>query len=657
MMSTAQAVIAALSSHKIKSVGHNQYRCNSPLRAGSDGLNFSLTIEHDEAGAWFDHKEERGGSLYELAKLLNIQTPRSDIASTKRPYQGLDDYARAHGVEPIEFKRWKWKQVVYQNRVALEFPTETGKRWRFLDGDKPAFKSETGYKSCWYGLTREVGESVGDDLPLVICNGEPSVVSAHFYQVPAICVTAGEKGTIPSYLIEELKEIVGIVPIIVALDCDDKGRKSAAGMVATLQAAGFPARAVDLGLSDGGDVGDFCTLHGPGADKKLLQCAPLSDGSALAAPIPSRDYGLPKDKLLGHGRSWIMLHTDDLRFLPKVTWLLKPYIPSQGLIVLYGPSGTGKSFLALWFALQIAQEKSIIYMAYEGEWGYQSRVRAAQNHYHFGRGFNITLGQVDLMSDDDFVTFLDAAKKVKPSVVFIDTLARSMGDLDENSTQAMNTYVRRCNLLMQELNCSVVLVHHTGKAGSVERGSTVLRGAADVMIRLEDADERVLVENSKTKDGKPFPSFHIRLHPVDTGLADEFGMPLFTPVAVVSHEEDIPDTVLTKNQSAILSQIVLFDDEGMTYTEIARVVGDAVKPSSMNNALHSLKKKGYLKQESKGAAYVITETGKDALNGGKPWQPPTPQPAPDSPLAPSPKNRGKLPGMPAEKSAYHEAGL
>jgi len=656
MMSTAQAVLSALGSYKLKSVGRNQYRCNSPLRAGSDGMNFALTIEHDEAGAWFDHKEDRGGSLYELAKLLGVETPRADVASTKKPYQGLDEYARAHGVDAQEFKRWRWRETTVEGRVALEFPTEGGKRWRFIDGQKPAFKSERGYKSCWYGLSREIGESVGDDLPLVICNGEPSVVSAQAHLIPAICVTAGEKGTIPGALIQELLDTVGKCPVIVALDCDETGRKSALGMVSALNAAGFTARAVDLGLSDKGDLGDFCTLHGPGADKKLLQCAPLSQGStALAAPAQGRDYGLPAGTIIGHGRSWVMLHTDNLRYLPKVTWLLKPYIPSQGLIVLYGPSGTGKSFLALWFALQIAQDKPIIYMAYEGEWGYQARVAAAQRHYHFGRGFNITLGQVDLMSDDDFIEFVAAAKKVMPSVVFIDTLARSMGDLDENSTQAMNTYIRRCNLLMQELNCSVVLVHHTGKAGAVERGSTVLRGAADVMIRLEDADERVLVENSKTKDGKPFPSFHIRLHSVDTGLADEHGQPLFTPVAVVAHEEDIPETLLTKNQSAILSQVILFDDEGMTYTEIARVVGDAIKPSSMNNALASLKKKGYLKQESKGAAYVITETGKDALNGGKPWRAPEHAPTPAAPL--SPATRGRLPGMPGEKSAYHEAGL
>jgi DNA-binding MarR family transcriptional regulator len=655
MMSTAQSVLSALGSYKLKPTGQNEYRCNSPLRPGADGMNFSIKIEGDETGAWFDHKENRGGSLYDLAKQLGIETPRANVASTKRSYAGLADYARAHGVEEIEFKRWKWKHTTVEGRAALEFPTESGKRWRFVDGEKPRFKSERGYKSCWYGLTREIGESVGDDLPLVICNGEPSVVSAQAHNIPAVCVTAGEKGTIPPHLIQELKDTVGICPVIVALDCDDTGRKSALGMVALLNAEGFTARAVDLGLSGGGDLGDFCVLHSGGAWSQLSSLPNLTPVVSSIASSGSRDYGIPKDKLIGHGSGWIMIHSDNLKYLPNVTWLLKPYIPSQGLIVIYGPSGTGKSFLALWFALQISQQKNVLYMAYEGEWGYRSRVVAAQSYYHYGRGLDMTLGQVDLMSDEEFMQFIDSARKVNPSVVFVDTVARSMGDLDENSTHGMNTYIRRCNQLATELNCAVVLVHHTSKGGYVERGNSALRGACDLMIRLEDADDRTLVECAKTKDGKPFPSFHINLHPVDIGLVDEYGQPVQTPVAVIAKDDDVSESVLTKNQFLILSQINLFGDEGMSYTQIKEIAG-GMSPSSMNNVIASLKKKGFIEQAAKRDPYTITDAGKEAMGAGKPWVAPVDTQSQSAPLS-TPKSNGRLPGMPNTESRYHEAGL
>lgn len=652
-MSTAQAILSALSGYDLKQEGQGRYRCNSPLRPGSNSHAFTLTIEGDEHGAWKDHVSDESGSLYELARRLNIETGRASVASTKRAYQGIDDYAAAHGIDRRALMLAGWRECTYKNRTALEFRTDGGTRWRFLDDQKPTYISQKGYRACWYGLTQPIAESVDDEFPLIICNGEISVVSAQAHNIAAICVTSGEKGRVPDELIRELKQLLKGNSIVVALDCDDTGRRAAAGMVDQLRAAGFNARAIDLKLSDGGDLADFCLLHGPDAPSRLFDCPPLS---MPREPLPTtqRDYGLPQDKLIGAGRSWIMLHSDNLRFLPQVTWVLKPYIPSHGLVVIYGPSGTGKSFLALWFALQIAQQKAVLYMAYEGEYGYQARIKAAQNFYHFGRGLTLTLGQVDLMSDDDFSTFIESARKVNPSVVFVDTLARSMGELDENSTRDMNIYVTRCNRLMAELKCSVILVHHTNKGGAVERGSVALRGAADVMIRLEDSDERVLVECAKTKDGKPFQSFHIRLHSIDTMLVDDENNPVFTPVAVLAHDDDMPDSLLTKHQSAILSQMALgiYSDDGVTFSQIKEAVPQ-IPTGTFNNVLSSLKAKGYIQQPERRGPWHITEAGREALSGGKPWQPPTEDEALPSSSSKPAKQARLLPGA----SKYHEAGL
>lgn len=650
-MSTAQQVIQRLD--KVSIEGKGTYRANSPFRPGSDSHSFVLTCSDDEHGAWIDHVSGESGSLYELARRMGIETPRASVQSTKRTYKGMLDYAQAHGITVDDLKKWMWRETVYKGRPALEFATHTGRRWRFLDGQSPHYISEKGYKPSWYGLSREIAESVDEDLPLIVCNGEISVVTAQTYGLCAVCVTAGEKGRIAPELVEDLVQSLMGDSILVAMDCDETGRKAAAGIVEQLKAAGLNARAVDLGLSDGGDLADFCMLHGANAYKQIKQCASLP---AAREPLPSvaRDYGLPGDKLIGAGRSWIMLHSDNLRYLPQVTWVLKPYIPSHGLVVIYGPSGTGKSFLALWFALQIAQQKAVLYMAYEGEYGYQARIAAAQNHYHFGRGLTLTLGQVDLMSDEDFLTFIESARKVKPAVVFVDTLARSMGELDENSTRDMNIYVTRCNRLMRELDCSVILVHHTNKGGAVERGSVALRGAADVMVRLEDSDERILVECAKTKDGKPFQSFYIRLHSVDTGLIDDESKPVSTPVAVLSHDDDVSEALLTKHQHAILSQMSLeiYADDGMTHSQIKEACPQ-MSISTLSNALSSLKKRGYVEQREKRGPYTITEAGREALNGGKPWKAPTELPqTPQSPVS-----RTHLPGMPAPKDRYREAGL
>ena len=193
-----------------------EYRGNSPLRVGSDSLCF--TIHPDTTGnngTWFDHVEGRGGNFFQLAKelgveLQDIDDARIPVASTKRTYTGLEDYAKAHGTTAEFMTKAKWSEMTYQDRPALRFVTDTGMRYRFLDGQNPPFKHHAhkqgeSYQTCWYYLDRAI--KVADFYEygaLVICNGEASVVSAQSHNVPAFCQTTSSERAIPERLVKEL---------------------------------------------------------------------------------------------------------------------------------------------------------------------------------------------------------------------------------------------------------------------------------------------------------------------------------------------------------------------------------------------------------------------------------------------------------------------
>lgn len=284
MSTTAELVIERLQSYELRKEA-GEWRCNSPFRPGANSHSFTLKIEDGEHGAWFDHMSEEKGSLYDLAEKLGIETPKREaVVDSKRKYAGLEDYATAHGVPAKAFIDAQWKEVQYQGRPALQFPTATGKRWRFLDGDGPSFKSDRGYRRCWFGLARaaELANEVG--FPLIIVNGEPSVIVCHHFGLPACGVTSGEKKDIPAALLDELKEKYS-GEIVVALDCDSKGRSAARGMVEQLTGAGFTARAIDLMLGDKGDAADFCRLHTTGALKKLYTMPELAPVERVATPV------------------------------------------------------------------------------------------------------------------------------------------------------------------------------------------------------------------------------------------------------------------------------------------------------------------------------------------------------------------------------------
>jgi len=266
---------AVLSATNLSPSGRNEWRGNSPFRPGADSKSFTLTASDDEHGAWHDFVANESGSLYQLAERLNIALPdRAPATVTKRAYTGgLEEYGNAHGAPLEAWQRAGWKEVNHQKRAALEIPTSSGNRWRFIDGLKPRFIHEAGYAPCWYGLrdAPQIAQDAG--LPIVLCNGEPSVVSAQWWGIPAACITSSGERVIKGKLLAEIQQVWGTKRLVIALDCDDKGRDAAIELAKSLQDAGFSTAIVDLGLTDGGDLADFCALYQADAVTALMERA------------------------------------------------------------------------------------------------------------------------------------------------------------------------------------------------------------------------------------------------------------------------------------------------------------------------------------------------------------------------------------------------
>lgn len=264
---TAGRVLSTLQSYDLKQEAEGKYRSNSPLRPGSNSHGFCLVIHNDEFGAFDDKVSGESGSLYQLAQLIGVETAHKPFIPepTKRKYEGLKDYGEAHGLTEQQLGLAGWKETTHQNRPALSFPTDTGIRYRFLDGEQPAYKSDLGYKSCFYGLNRAI--KLVKDNTLVLCNGEISTIAAQAHGLPAFCFTSGEK-KMPEDLLAELKSR-WTGKIILAYDCDDTGNKAARENWRVL--VGYDVRIADLGFEKGGDLADFCQLFDAESWQKLLE--------------------------------------------------------------------------------------------------------------------------------------------------------------------------------------------------------------------------------------------------------------------------------------------------------------------------------------------------------------------------------------------------
>jgi AAA domain len=223
-------------------------------------------------------------------------------------------------------------------------------------------------------------------------------------------------------------------------------------------------------------------------------------------------------------------------------WLLKPLFTRGALVVLYGPPGGGKSFLALDWALSIASGRSwldydvldpgpVVYVVGEGKGGLKKRIRAwLQEHGQVTAPAGFILEPVQLLKEDDIVLLLNRIGPSKPVVVVLDTLATCMDGGDENSSKDMSLAIAAAKRIIRETGATVILVHHTVKRGDDERGHSALRGAAETMMLVQtkkgaSGGKLILVSNTKQKDEEQCLPITAELKYVDVGTTDD-GEPL-----------------------------------------------------------------------------------------------------------------------------------
>lgn len=209
-------------------------------------------------------------------------------------------------------------------------------------------------------------------------------------------------------------------------------------------------------------------------------------------------------------------------------WLVKGVLPLKGLACIYGPSGSGKSFVAVDFALRIAaglqvldlktQAGAVVYVGAEGANGIRKRVIGwgMENGYNEFLPFAFVADTFDFTkaTNDDVTQFI--ARMTEETAVFnehgglkvivLDTMARLMAGYDEISGRDMGDAVKALERIAAEMDCLVIVVHHTGKnEAAKERGHSSFRAALDASIEIsrqttEDGGEVRALELSKVKD-------------------------------------------------------------------------------------------------------------------------------------------------------------
>ena len=231
------------------------------------------------------------------------------------------------------------------------------------------------------------------------------------------------------------------------------------------------------------------------------------------------------------------------------TWMIKGFLPRAELAVLFGESGSGKSFLALDVAVDIAmgtpwrgrhtRQGRVVYIAAEGAGGFRNRLKAIAQQ----RGIALEDIHIGVITDApnmlEKTDALDVAKAIVAAggadLVIVDTWAQVTPGSNENSGEDMGRALAHCKGIHRATGALVMLVHHSGKDTSKgARGWSGMRAAADVELEVLRNDNARSVSVTKLKDGEDGAEFGFRLENVVLGL-DEDGEEISS--CVVEHND------------------------------------------------------------------------------------------------------------------------
>lgn len=215
--------------------------------------------------------------------------------------------------------------------------------------------------------------------------------------------------------------------------------------------------------------------------------------------------------------------------------IVKGVLPQASLAIVFGESGSGKTFFVLDLILAVAQGQrwrglrvrggSVVYIGAEAIAGVCNRLVAYCRHGEIEPGalaLGIIADAPNFLTDDHEAIAEAIERFGGASIIVVDTLAATTPGGNENSAEDMGAVLGRLKQLHEATGALVLLVHHSGKdASKGARGWSGLRAAADVEIEVTRLGESREACVTKMKDGDDNARFAFRLVPIAIGVDDD----------------------------------------------------------------------------------------------------------------------------------------
>lgn len=513
------------------------------LRFGANG---SLSVDLDK-GTWFDHEtKEGGGTLDFIARETGRKNGEAVDWLREQGFDVGDDHAKtdAKYAEKYSTPPAKAKIVATYDYVdeagELVFqvcrfePKTFRQRRKPMPGDEPGkirdgwVWSVKGIRQVPYRLP-DLLEAVSLEKPIFVVEGEKDVENLARLGITATCNAMGA-GKWPEGLGDHFRG----ADVIHLSDNDDAGREHTGIVAAALKEIAGRQRVLDLpGLPAKGDVSDWIAAGG------------TADQLWALVEARARPWTGERPKL-NFGAVWF---ADTDRAMEEPEWLIDDLLTRGDLSLVYGASGSGKSFFTTHLAMavvrgdevlghKVLKPGGVVYIAAEGRKGYKKRLRAYRKHHGIPDGtplpFVFLPVAIDLFANgegsdgDKLIADLKVlaaemqAMGTRLELVVIDTHAAVSPGANENASEDGSRMLRRYQVIQEVTGAHVMVVHHKNAAGEKPRGWTGIFANVDNAVEVDcDEYKNRTAKIAKMKDGEDGLKLGFRLQSVEIGARDD----------------------------------------------------------------------------------------------------------------------------------------
>lgn len=239
-------------------------------------------------------------------------------------------------------------------------------------------------------------------------------------------------------------------------------------------------------------------------------------------------------------------------------WIIEDLLPKGEACLVFGDSGTGKSFQTFDMSMCIArglrffgrniEPGLVVYVAAEAGKGFAKRKLAYCAHHQLDDvdlPFYLTTKRIDFFSSEtDCDAIINEIAQVKKlyklplALVVFDTMAAMTPGMNEIAFADVSRVRARIQRVIETLGSTVIVVHHKPKGGSTPRGHGSLTGDFEVTIEFSATElkspEGLSIHravNVRQREGKKGMSWEFTLPVIEVGR-NKWGNPETSCVVV-----------------------------------------------------------------------------------------------------------------------------